>query len=261
MKRIVVGDVHGNEPRFMELMDKLEVPASVADRQEKGIEVIQLGDFLNLGYGQLEVDFYEACRMYVDIVLIGNHELPEVAPNPQRVRFLGYEGRDMDAAKLYMDDFDNGRVHGCAYAVGDWLITHAGVSKSRLGDFIDIERPARVIADELNVRFSNWVNKGEPEMGDFSIFEDQGSIFWCRGLNYEYIDNNFHNPLKQIIGHTPQVQAGTPQSYVCESGRFFIIDIGAKVSLDNGIAALVTEDDGETWELHEVAGTHERGTV
>lgn len=257
MKKIVVGDVHGNEPRFIELMDELEIPASVADRQALGIEVIQLGDFLNLGYGQVESSFYERCRMYLDVRLMGNHELPSLAPRPQYVRFVGYEDRDTLAEFLFIEDWRDGLVTA-AHAVGDWLITHAGIS-SRHDGIIDFDAPVADTAAELNATFKRFIDDVHVDNFNISMFEDQDSIFWTRSVKDQYPGH----ALKQIIGHTPQVPNGTtvPQSHISDDGNLYIIDIGAKVSLDNGIAALVTDDEGVTWDLVEVSGTHERTQV
>jgi len=248
MKHIVVGDVHGNQPRFLELMTELGVSENRHDRINAGVNVIQLGDFLNLGYGQEEVEFWNRCRPYVDVLLVGNHELPVIAPRPQYVRFMGFELHDREAANLYLQDKDN--LHGCAFAVGDWLITHAGLNM-RHKDIIDMSLSTDALASELNSRFTEFLD-GSLNNNNISLFEDQESLFWTRAVKDQHIGG--HHVLKEIVGHTPQVTryGGEPQSF--DGGDLWIIDIGAKVSLDNGIAALVTEDDGKSWELTEIAG-------
>jgi hypothetical protein len=262
-KHVVIGDVHGNSPKLTELFSQLEIPTDKDERAEQGIEVIQLGDFINMGYDQPEAEFYAKHREWIDVYLMGNHEYPIIAPSRDRVTFWGWEARDQTAELMYRDDWNAGINEPIvAHTVGDWIISHAGISTQRLDGYIPEGMVPQQVANLLNERFV------EHTSGDHDhrvMFDTDSGVLWARGLHYEYDDQLGikRNPYKQIIGHTPQTadpDSNLPHSYVDQSGMLFIIDIGCKPSYNNGIAAMVTEDEGETWSLFEVSGKLEESS-
>ena len=221
--------------------------------------MIQLGDWLNLGYGESEHEFFDATRGWVDEHLIGNHEYPLVAPRPYMVEFSGFSNRDRVAADMFLESF-NERPWKVASSVGNWLITHAGLHPKyaheyRISGFavdaqalflnraferyLDGHDQYRHLFDDISHRRGGRAEYGGVLWGDWKdLSEIYDAPQWADSDPGDLIYIN------QIVGHTPR-PGGIPELH--ESGKLWNIDIGAKHSHLNNVACVYTDDNGRTW--------------
>lgn len=273
---VISGDVHARLDKARELYQRIgmiECPTDdpMQDVRNPGFVHVQLGDSVSLGYAEVEAEFY---RWYFDVVgvdhaLLGNHELPAVWWDPDAVMFLGYHdraevadperrarletdiGRDREADQLVRDAFGSGRYQ-VAHAVGEWLVTHAGLSVVHEAEHGLAGKPAHEIADYLNAHFAECLTtrRASPILDSRSMVD--GGIMWLRieHLVAEY--GQGARSLPQIVGHSgymgPELHhdlvwdIDTPQGVEDAIGR----------SEYGGVAALMTRDDGRTFELEYV---------
>lgn len=245
------------------------------DERQPGFRHIQNGDAVSLGYGETEANFLKWLFevVGVDDAHLGNHELPAVYHTPENVMFTGWEwpeevdspfiseqlrlmggGRDHEAVQYVRDLYAQGR-YKVATAVGNWLITHAGLSPHLQASYRDAT-PGD-IADSLNGRWQATMASGKHDPVIANTGEQNGGIMWVRPegmLDRLEDDDSPSTQLNQIIGHTGHYG---PKLYY---DKLWIIDTPAtskkipptatrKRSNYGGVAALVTKDEGETWEL------------
>jgi hypothetical protein len=261
----------------------------MTDIRNPDFHLISLGDVVSLGYGEKEAAFLEWWFNVVapEESLIGNHEAPAIYHDPYALMFHGFEhrhefaerelakwrfpltddrkphlraqlaegyeyevGRDDIATDMVREHYAQGR-YKLATNVGDWLITHAGLAakhEKRLGWR---ETPASEIARELNEMFEYAQEHGQRAQVIDGGGENDGGVLWVR---IDYLRNGYDDKsrrLKQIIGHTGY--AG-PRQF---GDKLWLIDTPkpslGKASTRNesfgGVAALVTDDEGENWKL------------
>jgi len=259
MKAVVFGDLHSRRFKCEELFKSIGLMAEDGTRNE-GFHVISLGDVVSLGYDEQECDFLHFVEPFIDEWLLGNHEVPAIWWNGE-LDFMGWDmdpwhgwhiGRDREAEQLVRAKFMRGE-YKTATTLGKWLITHAGVSirHQKKNEFNKMS--VEDVATRLNSMFLECLEerKNIPVISDCG--QHTGGIFWLRP---EYLTPgyNLQNHLPQIIGHTGNVG---PCLY---GDAVWLIDTpGDRITRDKGgVCALVTEDNGENFDVHWVkAGTNE----
>ena len=218
MLEIVIGDVHARRGVLAGLLQELGVIDEDGRRRERAW-VVQLGDLLDK-HADPE-DNLQTARLAaaaIDVVLAGNHE----------AALMEAEAHGALAVLA-----TRGWPHA-AHALGDWLITHAGVHPAFAAD---LPAPAAECAAEINDRWHrhardplfDWVG---PERGGP---DPHGGLFrlqtaeWPRGVP---------SPWLQISGHVPQDE---PRRL---GPRRWAIDLGGR---GNRLAALVRTRRDEPW--------------
>ena len=245
MKHVVISDCHNREFIVKDLFSKLGIMDSEGNRAE-GFHTIQLGDLLSLGYGEQEAEFLKWVRPFIDVQLCGNHEYPSIGPYPDQMMFVGYENRDRVAEQLIRSEFNKARMENdpnlwiAAASVGDYLITHAGAS-IQVQRELGIGKTAQEYAEQLNEMWLDHIEYETPEPIFINPADHTGGIFWHR---IQYLRAGYRaQHVNQIVGHTPQRdnEIGAQN----KDGNLHCIDTLGSCS------AMVTEDDGETWNLVE----------
>ncbi len=216
---IVIGDVHARRAMLAGLLQELGVIGDDGRRRERAW-IVQLGDLLDK-HADPE-DNLETARLAastVDVVLAGNHE----------AELLDGGAHGPALAMLAT----RGWPHA-AHALGDWLITHAGVHP---GLASGLPAAAGECAAEINDRWHrrardplfDWVG---PERGGR---DPHGGLFrlqageWPRGVV---------SPWPQISGHVPQDE---PRQL---GPRRWAIDVGGR---GGRLAALVRARRDAPW--------------
>ena len=244
----IFGDMHNREVVVRDLFDKIGLIDSNGNRNP-GFHTIQLGDLLSLGYGEQEAEFLKWVRQFIDEQLIGNHELPFFTSYPDLVAFQGMEARDIVAEQMIRSEFNKAymleeepNLWKAATHVGKWLITHAGLSVALQRDELKvIGKDAEYIANLLNTEWRKCVEDRSADPLFLHAGEHNGGIFWHR-LNYLRAGyQSCHVP--QIVGHTPWADKMCPPAIQNKDSNLWCIDT------PGGCAVLLTEDDGETFEL------------
>lgn len=247
-KTVIIGDVHGHQEALEALYDAIEVPRDPFDRGDEW-HTIQVGDWLHLGHGENEVDFYENTRSYVDEHLLGNHELPAVIQH-RSLHFSGYSQRDVDAEKAFQTDWARGGKWKVSTTLGKWFISHAGIHPYYLDLLFHGFKPDPLMLTNYIRSTFNQVQRGEQHLvisgigyqrGGSSMY---GGVFWNdwreleKGYNTQD-DEKLDLLPHQIVGHTPgrDIQRGV--------GKIINVDVGAKLS--GKLSAIVTEDNGESF--------------
>jgi len=233
MIKVIVGDVHGSWGDFIEL---LKLCGAVNENGEKnpGYHIIQLGDFPNLGYGQVEHAGHLEALSLVDEALLGNHDAAALGI----VNFDGFEDRDLKCEYQVQCQHFQGR-YKVATNIGDWLITHAGISPYLYYKLNYENVPAYVIANDLNGRFRQYMELGARSavISGYDIFTHSNGILWLRYTELtKYPETTVK--LKQIRGHCHFVGATLD-----ETGSIW------NLAGHHELAALVTEDEGKTFKL------------
>ena len=219
----------------------------------EGFHTIQLGDLLSLGYGEQEAQFLSWIRdgKWIDTQLVGNHELPVFTPYPNYVEFVGWEHRDIVAEQMVRAEFMKAQMEQdpnmwiAATHVGKWLITHAGASvavqKEMKAEGWD--GTAENAAIFLNNLFIDHIANRTPDPIIIGTGQQNGGIFWHRIQYLRAGYRDVHVP--QIVGHTPYDHNPkfSPPSIQNKDGNLWCIDTYGDCT------ALITEDDGETWEV------------
>jgi len=264
-KTVIFSDTHNRDFVVKDLFHKIGLMDENGNRAE-GFKTIQLGDLLSLGYGEQEAEFLKWVRPFIDIQLIGNHELPVFTPYPHMVEFVGWEHRDIVAEQMVREEFVRARMEDdpnlwiAATHVGKWLVTHAGASVAVQKE-LGIGKSAKEYADDLNRLFIEHIEDRVPDPIIIGAGQHTGGIFWIRNqyIRAGYLDQ--HVP--QIYGHTPydDNKKFSPPATQNKAGNLWCIDT------PGDCCAMITEDDGETWEVvrsdYEVryGNTRDRGGV
>lgn len=270
MKTAVIGDLHGNAKALDKLWEKIGFAHQPKERRKLGQQVIQLGDLVDNGKRtDRDAEFYEDTKELIDVQLFGNHCYYLVAPYSPVVVHSGSYRSEKACTDAIKADFAAGERWTAAVAVGDWLVTHAGVHPFWLAKYWkEEELPAKYLADAINWRFARYIkteygpfhfNGGQPDVTgymkqapeDRDLFDaipinrggwDQfGGIFWG---DWDALKESYDvaEELPQIVGHTPRGDH-KPE---CHKGLLWNIDVEAKCSPH--ACALITEDEGITWE-------------
>ena len=251
-KTVVISDIHSRQGKLETILTDLGVLHKGA--RQPGFKLVQVGDAVSAGYGMKEAEFY---RWWVsiltddDVELLGNHEAPIILPYGDRLEFYGYRagdgGTDGCDPELKVEVLARQNKYRIAHAVGDWLITHAGV-RSRYSRGLT----AQETADKLNGLWDNeHVNWKQHSSHSCPICCPYSGCLWVRDLEKHAINKA---RVKQIFGHTPDGPT------LGRKGTIWNIDTPRlckdmsrkEAEAWGGVAALVTADDGENWKLHYV---------
>ncbi|MCW2949326.1 MAG: hypothetical protein JWN41_339 [Thermoleophilia bacterium] len=246
---VIVSDVHARKATLERLLERVGVMHD--GRREAGFWVVQIGDLVNLGYGVAERDFLEQTWDWFDEHLAGNHELPALQDEVARQAFGGWNERDEAATQFVAD---HAAEYRAASAVGPWLITHAGLSAHHHAELVaDAGAPldARELADAIDRRYRSMISDARHDALIDGVGAARGGssqhpgVLWidARELVADYEAGTY--AVNQIVGHTPT--AG-PKLYA--DGKLWCIDTPeVREGTWGGVAALVTRDDGRTFDL------------
>ena len=248
LTRVIVSDVHGDHVALRALLEQVGAIDSRGQRND-GFFCLQLGDLAHLGRGNDRLlddpQVLELGRRWFDMVLCGNHELFHAyglaAGRWAQMRpHLIPESRDALNALIR-----DGHLQP-AWAVDEWLCTHAGVMERYLYEFApDHRRTAQAINERFHRRlrsrdFDALFDSVGPETG-----EAPPGLFWARPRHFA----PYHGWANQIVGHTPQMRTvdgreeWTPRK---TSPHFWVNDVGAPLS--GRLAALVRVGPEGPWE-------------
>jgi hypothetical protein len=175
MKTIIVGDIHGDH----------ELVRKILAREEN---IIFIGDYLDSYQKFTSADELECLDLVLQAVtllphkvraLVGNHEMAYMDPRMSCSRMsiethVGVMTRDMNALLDYI------------WLEDDLLISHAGISLSLLGSFL--QTPQEYL-DE-----GDFKQIGNSRGG----YEVSGGLYWC-----DWWDEFIPVPgLRQVVGHS-----------------------------------------------------------
>lgn len=247
---VVFSDMHNRQLVVQNLFEKIGLITPEGERVP-GFKTIQLGDLLSLGYGEQEAEFLKWVRPFIDVQLVGNHELPAISPYSDYVSFVGWDQRDIVAEQMMRAEFTKAQMEGdpnlwtAATNVGKWLITHAGASvavqKELKADGWD--GTAAHAATMLNNLFQEHITEKSPDPIIIGTGQQNGGIFWHRIPYLRAGYRDVHVP--QIVGHTPydHNQKFCPPAVQNRDGNLVCIDT------PGSCCAMLTQDDGETWQI------------
>lgn len=202
----VVPDAHGNAALVRGLLEQeglieqdwlvsgeLAVAARVMPRSE--VEIVQIGDLANCVADSTRADIDALDLVHaglIDVMLVGNHEHPYFG-GPG---FAGF-WPDEEVRRSVLRLRDRGDLVA-AHAVGDILITHAGLTSYWLREFGAWEMSAAEIAE-----YSNRTWASHPRALIFSAIgyarggrEREGGILWADWRETK------PRHLRQLVGHT-----------------------------------------------------------
>lgn len=252
MKTVVLSDIHSRQQKLTNLLVKIGAMDDEAKRVD-GFHIIQLGDAVSLGYGMKEAYFLNWLEPWVDEWLIGNHEAPALWSYDDRLKFYGYcagdlgtDGADPEAVRMVRAQAHRYKL---ATNVGDWLITHAGLHETNQGKLFSDPGDyfAEDFARELNARWDSHMRNDDPHsLWGCPVCSQSGVLWWRMERSDRY------NGIKQIFGHTPN-GPWTHKSgliHMIDTPRVHPVSITGRKDAEGygGVVAMVTEDDGETWE-------------
>jgi hypothetical protein len=248
----------------------LEVGAINEDgSRNDGFFIVQLGDLIHGGHDVTAADAetLHLARTYIDLCLIGNHELPFITPLPtafvgmHRERGRAYHPVAQRALNTAMRE---GFFHAAA-AVDGWLITHAGLVSAYLHDDesanadlraaseLPLPERANAFADALNQHFLNRLSTHERDLVVDGVSPYRGggaahgSIFWADLNEVLASAFEFANPVPQIVGHTPRADDRL-RLYETPSQPIYSIDLAG---IDNGyIGCLSKSASADKWSEH-----------
>ena len=265
-KTVVFSDMHGRDFVVKDLFRKIGLMDSEGNRVD-GFKTIQIGDLVSLGYAEQEAEFLKWVRPFIDIQIVGNHDVMAFTPYPDYMEFVGWDQRDVVAEQMVRTEFMKARRENdpnmwiAATHVGDWLITHAGASIAVQKELKKEgwDGTAKDAARLLNEMWIDHIENKTPDPIFIGTGEHNGGIFWLR-MNYLRAGYRAcHMP--QIIGHTPfdQNPKFAPPTIQNKDKNLIGIDT------PGSCCALITEDDGKTWDIvtsdYEIRFWEERGKV
>lgn len=222
---VVVGDVHARADALRALLRAVGV-VDARGRRREGFWVVQVGDLLDRRASpKANLAAARLAAQALDVSLAGNHELAMLdepgGPHGASLATLAARGWPQGAA-----------------ALGDWLVTHAGVHPH----FASVlPETAQECADEINHR---WHRRRPASAGD-PLFDwvgpargglaPHGGVVWLGPGEWP---RGGRTPWGQICGHAPQPH---PRLHV---GPRWTIDLGARAGR---LAALVRHPDSDRW--------------
>ncbi|MBR1470486.1 MAG: serine/threonine protein phosphatase [Lachnospiraceae bacterium] len=239
MATYVMGDIHGEYDKFMELLEKIDL---------KDTDTLYLiGDVIDRGPHPVKV-LLKLMEMPNAIPILGNHELMAL----QCMKYLMKEITDQNIEELDSE------------AINDLLIWQGNGSMTTTDEFrrLDRERQQEVydylrdflVYEELEVNGQKYllVHAGlgnfspEKEMEDYSLME----LVWDRAdFEEQYFDDVY-----VVSGHTPTqlIEENPKPGYIYRANNHIAIDCGscfkggrlAAICLDTGEEFYSSENDG-----------------
>jgi hypothetical protein len=282
--RVVLPDIHGNFEAMRQLL--ISVGAiDEDDQRQPGFFIVQLGDLIHGGHDITEADAMtlELAEKWVDVWLLGNHELPFVTSivsdfvGLHRQAGSGHLGQHPSCQLQLNRAMREGRLRA-AFALDGWLIAHAGLNVTHIhnaswGD--DIHAAALISSlnpsfkavsfmAAINERFEERLTSGERDLIIDGVstkrggFDAVGSIFWADAREVVAAAKRYGNPVPQIIGHTPRsskhLKLYRPKRFALPSKRgygrapIYAIDLAG---IDNGYIGCLTKHANESeWSPH-----------
>lgn len=224
MKTFVIPDLHGRYELLEALYEVTGIPRAPEDRATYDIRTVQLGDLANCVSEDIsrDVTTLERSRTLIDVRLVGNHEHPYFG-GP---RFGGFWRDPAVATALLRLNWQ------AALAVGDTLLTHAGVPIGFLP-----EMPVPELAELLNQAWREdpthpWFRQiGRSRFGD----ADYGGVLWRDDIE-DQLDWSFN----QVYGHT--VRREGPIHVEREGTWSLNLDCGGHHNVTRIAAAWLAED-------------------
>lgn len=228
MRTLVVPDLHGRFLLGRGLLEQegvLDPEDNFCRVRDTEVRVVQLGDLANCVPADRDGDLALLRRAgsWFDVLLVGNHEYP----------YLGGTSFSGFFPLMEVEQAVRNLSWRAAYAVGETLVTHAGVSAGFLPDL-----PACEIADLLN---SAWLTKPRhPWFSQCGVGRGgsalHGSVLWRD--DSESLDVG----LSQVYGHTVDTSGPIHRTH----GESFSLnlDCGGHGPHADRIAAAWLSDDG-----------------
>ena len=198
----VLGDTHGL-PFWKELIDKNAVNVFLGDYLDAKIAEFRSTQMRNF----LEILQYKQDNPEKVKLLLANHDLPYM--------FLGKYGYNID---VNADAINNHTIFqankhlfdGVAYAIGNYLITHAGVTKQWYDRFIGDYNgeSATELAEKINEKYKYYISIN-------GIPEDEYDEFVSMHKAYNGVGGNHHGDAKfeYCIEHLPIIPVETRLKY------------------------------------------------
>jgi hypothetical protein len=219
MKTFALADIHGN----WELAKRALIAAGAVDfdpatgniKKKPGITLIQLGDIINGTKDSVERDLVALENVPLfDYVIVGNHDFPYWNNDPAS-SFYGFEWNDEINAAI---DKHRWRFKA-AKAVGEVLLTHAGLSREYEGVWASAQQAADYIdkiwrttqADRLFTGIGR--TRGGPDK--------YGGIMWSDWSEAKT------RTFSQLFGHTPGNKIRKRLSTTQDTAQY-CIDLGGK---------------------------------
>ncbi len=214
MKIIVIGDTHGRSVwKQIVLKERFDL-------------IIFIGDY----WDSFDIQFEEQAKNFLDIIqykkdnpkqvilLFGNHDF----------HYLGcamdiyeqYSGFQERMAFVIRGIVETHKEHlQMAYQEGEYLFTHAGVTKTWLDNYgYETSQPVDVFINELFIHKPlSFAFTGSDPYGD-SIYN---SPIWVRPRSL----NEDAYPATHVVGHTGMARIGIEATKFQEDGSGFFIDV------------------------------------
>lgn len=191
----VIADAHGNADLVRKLLEQEGIVDPIDGRIDDVVTVVQLGDLANCVAASTQNDIHALDLVIlglIDFILIGNHEHPYFG-GPA---FSGYWPDGEVRRRLYQIR-DRGAMKA-AHAVGDVLVSHAGLTSYWLREFGAWGMSAVEIADLTN---GVWENDPEhlfsaPSVGAAEGGNARAASFGLTGArrNRDTFDNSSGTP-------------------------------------------------------------------
>lgn len=264
-RHLIISDLHGDW-QGLEAICRAAGVTDAADHRLPDTHVVQLGDLIHGGDPRHEPrdgvsDFLcarRALELGLDVILIGNHELPLLSPSHGFPRWNGMRPLDESLYMALQDLLDRYRP---AVAVGGWLLTHAGLAVELL-----TPEQRRAVAHQTPADVADWLcddfkarllrREAAPSPYSNPLFDavgparagrgsgyPVGGIFWCDWEELQHTLDSSAFPFPQIVGHTPQLYNGNHGFGV--NGDSWCVDAGA--ALSGAVAGLVCDGDADGW--------------
>jgi hypothetical protein len=199
---LVIGDLHGNLAKAQAFLN-----------YEPDVEHICLGDYVD-SFTEAPERQLECLKLLIDsdaVLLWGNHDIHYLPNSPWICS--GFQPKIAGAFKeIFSDAFEKGRIMA-AYAVDEWLCTHAGVHPYMTDKPM---KPAQA-AEALNQAFHDQLHEGRgplfyvsPGRGGSNLF---GGLFWFDPFR-EGVDP-CEQVGRQVFGHTERKEPHVTDRWAC----------------------------------------------
>jgi predicted phosphodiesterase len=230
MKLIVLGDTHGREEW-----------KQIVEQEADADKIVFLGDYwdsFDIPFAKQRENFLEICQYKIQhpdkvVLLLGNHDFHYTRTG--RVMDEEYSGFQSKYQYLITHELEaNSELFQVVYKHGDYLMSHAGVTKTWLKATLMLqdEIAAEDIEQQLLHTFHrvdeyiNTLYKKKPRLFSFSGRDAYGDDvtqgpFWVRprSLNQDAI------PAIHVVGHTRQKRIGVEATPLINGGSAYFIDV------------------------------------